>query len=226
MARINTTPRALTIENFSLNTKFEFLESILCGEIIAMKSYFTDELQWLKNETTINKEQDFNTNTEETTTLKNKIKLLEHENKLLKDDVTDKKKFIDTILQNNLNLSQNFDVSRIIPVTNEARKQPPERQHYEKKGTELNKPQKQEENISSEKSNEKNGSNKEKNRSSCFPTDKNNKSVYILGDRQYNETRRRMKNEEFRRQRSECLYKKFFRGKGKMYQRLYEARYS
>ena len=79
--------------------------------------------------------------------------------KLLKDDVTNKQKFIDAILQHNSKFSQNFDVSRIIPVTNEARKQ-----HYDKKDTELNNRQKQEENKSSEKSNEKNGSNKEKNR--------------------------------------------------------------
>ena len=55
-----------------------------------MKSYFIDDLWLLKNETTINKEQNYNINTEETTTLKIKIKLLELENKFLKDDVTNK----------------------------------------------------------------------------------------------------------------------------------------
>ena len=44
MAGMNTNPRVLTIGNSSLNTKFESLESKLCGEIIAMKSYFLDEL--------------------------------------------------------------------------------------------------------------------------------------------------------------------------------------
>ena len=89
------------------------------------------------------------------------------ENKLLKDDVTNKQKFIDT-LQHNSKFSQNFDigsiisVSSIISVANEARKQPHERQHYEKNDTGFNKRQKQEENNSSEKSNEENGSNKEK----------------------------------------------------------------
>ena len=57
-------------------------------------------------------------------------------------------------------------VASIISVANEARKQPNEKQHYEKKVTRLNNRQKQEENKSSEKSNEKNGSNKEKSRSS------------------------------------------------------------
>ena len=127
MAGINTTPRVLTIGNSSLKAKFESLESKLCGKIIAMKSYFIDELRSLRNETNINKEQDCNINTEETTTLKNKIKLLELENKLLKDDVTNKRKFIDASLQHNSKLSQNFDVSSIISVANEARKQPHER---------------------------------------------------------------------------------------------------
>ena len=108
------------------------------------------------------------------------------ENKLLKVDVTNKQKFIDTLLQHNSKLSQNFDISSIISVANEARKQPHERQHYEKKNTGLNNQQKQEENKSSEKSNEKkNGSNKEKNRSSendSLPTDKSNKNIYIFVD--------------------------------------------
>ena len=90
MAGINTTPRVLTIRNSSLNAKFESLESKLCGKIIAMKSYFIDELRSLINEATLNKEQNCNISTEETTILKNKIKLLELENKLLKDDVTNR----------------------------------------------------------------------------------------------------------------------------------------
>ena len=56
---------------------------------------------------------------------------------------------------------QIFDVSRIIAVTNETRKQPHQRQDYEKKDTVLNKIN-QEENKSSEESNEENGSSKEK----------------------------------------------------------------
>ena len=106
---------------------FNFVEPKLCEKIITMKSYFTDELRSLKNETTINKEQDCNINTEETTTLKHKIKLLELENKLLKDVIANKQKIIGIILQHNSKLSQNFHVSRIITVTNEARKQPLER---------------------------------------------------------------------------------------------------
>ena len=127
-----------------------------------MKSYFIDELPSIKNEITISKVQDCNINTENTITAKYKIKLLELKNKLSKADVTNKQTLIDTILQHNSKISQNYDVSRISPVTHEARKQPPEKQHYEKKDTELNNWQKQEyEYKPSEKSNEKNESNKE-----------------------------------------------------------------
>ena len=63
---------------------------------------------------------------------------MELENKLLKDDNTNKQKFIDTLLQHNSKLSQNFDISSIISVANEARKQPHERKHYEKNDTGLN----------------------------------------------------------------------------------------
>ena len=184
MAGINNTPRVLTTRNSSLNAKFKFLESKLYGEIITIKSYLTDELRTLKNETTISKEQVCDINTEETTTLKNKIKLLELENKLLKDNITNKQKFFDTLLQHYSKLSQNFDISSIISAANEARKQPHGKQYYKKNDTGLNNPQKQE-NKSSEKSNEKNLSNKEKNRSSekdSLPTDKSNKNTYILGD--------------------------------------------
>ena len=106
------------------------------------------------------------------------------ENKLLKDDITNKQKFIDTLLQHNSKLSQNFDISSIISAANETRKQPHEKQHYEKNYAGLNNRQKQE-NKSSEKSNERNVSNKEKNRSSekdSLSTDKSNKNMYILGD--------------------------------------------
>ena len=150
IARINITPCVLTRGNSSLNTKFESLESKLCREITTIKSYFIDKLRPLKNETTITKSG---------TAISI---LLELKNKFSKDDVTNKQKFIDTILQHNSKLSQNFDVSSIIPATANAKKQPLERQHYEKKDNKLNNPQKQDKNKSSEKSNEKNGSNKGK----------------------------------------------------------------
>ena len=55
---------------------------------------------------------------------------MELENKLLKDHVTNNQIFNDTILQHNSKLGENFDVSRTISVTNEARKQ----ENYHMKG--------------------------------------------------------------------------------------------
>ena len=203
MAEINTPPRVFTTGNSSLNAKFESLESKLYGEIIAIKSYFTDELRSLKNETTINKEQVCDINTEETTTLKNKIKLLELENKLLKDDITNKQKFIDTLLQHNSKLSQNFDISSIISAANEARKQPHEKQYYEKNDTGLNNRQKQEENKSSEKSNEKMLVTKKKidDQKKIVYQQKKVTKIYTSW-RQYGETRRKMEIEQIHRPKS------------------------
>ena len=79
MTGINTTPRVLTIGNSFLNGKFESFEPKLYEKVVAMKSYFIDVLRSLKNETTVNKNQDCNINTKEITTLENKIKLLELE---------------------------------------------------------------------------------------------------------------------------------------------------
>ena len=44
----NTTPRLFSIDNSTLNSKLESLESKLHGKIIAMKQFFMDELQSLK----------------------------------------------------------------------------------------------------------------------------------------------------------------------------------
>ena len=50
IAGINTTPRVLTTEYSSLNGKLKSLESKIYGEIIAIKSFFTDELRLLKTD--------------------------------------------------------------------------------------------------------------------------------------------------------------------------------
>ena len=68
---------------------------------MAMKSYFIEELQSLKNNKPTLQMRDFSCNTEEKTATENKIKLLETENKLLKDDLSNKQKMIDTILMHN-----------------------------------------------------------------------------------------------------------------------------
>ena len=63
-----------------------------------MKSYFIDEVRSFKNETTASQNNNSVNNIEGKTTLRNKIKLLETENKLIKDDNSNKQKFIDIIL--------------------------------------------------------------------------------------------------------------------------------
>ena len=65
----NTTPHVLSIGNSSLNAKLEDLETKLCGEIMAMKSYFMGELLSLKQEALVTKKRDYSQ--EKTTALKN-----------------------------------------------------------------------------------------------------------------------------------------------------------
>ena len=74
----STTPPVLSICNSSLNSQLESLETKLCGKILAIKSYFMDELRSLKQEAPINKKRDYSQ--DETTALKNRIKLLRLEN--------------------------------------------------------------------------------------------------------------------------------------------------
>ena len=68
---------------------------------MAMKSFFTDELQTMKNES-LKSATIRNTSTNidhgKVNSLQTKIKLLEKENKPLKDDIKNKQKLIDSIL--------------------------------------------------------------------------------------------------------------------------------
>ena len=62
IVNVNTTPRLLSISNSTLNAKLESLEY---GKIIAMKSYFTNELQSVKNEILGSENKDSDNNFEE-----------------------------------------------------------------------------------------------------------------------------------------------------------------
>ena len=64
----NIIPSVLSIGNSSLNARLEALETKLCGQIMAMKSYFMDELRSLKEEAPVTKKRDYNQY--ETTALK------------------------------------------------------------------------------------------------------------------------------------------------------------
>ena len=76
---------------------------------MTMKSFFMDELQTMKKKLlTYAKTRNTSTNIDHGTidSLQTKIKLLETENKLLKDDIKNKQKLIDSILKHNRNLIQ------------------------------------------------------------------------------------------------------------------------
>ena len=64
----------LSIGNSSLNVKLDALETKLCGKIMAMKSYFVDELRSLKHAVSVTKKRGYNQ--DEKTVFKNRIKLL------------------------------------------------------------------------------------------------------------------------------------------------------
>ena len=91
---------------------------------MAMKSFFMDELQAIKNESLKSaKIRNNSTNIDHGTvdSLEAKIKFLETENKLLKDDIKNKQKLIDSIIEHNSNLiraqnvfAQNHCVTRKI----------------------------------------------------------------------------------------------------------------
>ena len=109
IVELNTTLYVLSIGNSSLNARLEALETELYRKIMAMKSYFMDELRSLKQEAPVTKERDHNQ--DKTTPLKNRIKLLELENRLLKCDVFNEQRFIHTILEHNPKVSHNTDVT-------------------------------------------------------------------------------------------------------------------
>ena len=106
-----------------------------------MKSYFMDELRSLKQEAPVTKNQD--NNQDDTTALKNRIKLLELENQLLKCDVSNKQNCIDTILEHNSKPNHDIGVTPASParynqhVTSET-KHIKENQNGERNDTEYN----------------------------------------------------------------------------------------
>ena len=108
----------------SFSSQLDSLEAKLCDKIMAMKSFFMDELQTIKNESLKSaKIRNTSTNIDHGTVdkLQTKIKLLENENKQLKDDIKNKQKLFDSILEHNSNLiqaqnafAQNHSVTRKI----------------------------------------------------------------------------------------------------------------
>ena len=181
LTQSNTTPRILSLENSSLNAKLESLESKLCGKIMAMNSHFMDELRSLKQESPVKIKRD--NEIEEVTTLRNRIKLLEIENQLLKDDVSNKQKFISTILEFNSKLSNNIDVN----VNREQvvnRKQPPikESQNDDSNVKDATDIEQHDFNRNKKTTNEHSDKEKTEKKKQNKDNPSSSKNVYILGD--------------------------------------------
>ena len=73
-----------------------------------------DELQSLKRETQLSQSINSCNEFEDRNILENKIKMLEFENNILKNDISNKQKFIDTILEHNGKLISNQTVNNSI----------------------------------------------------------------------------------------------------------------
>ena len=73
-----------------------------------------DELQSLKRETQLSQTMDSCNEFEDRNMLENKIKMLEFENNLLKNDISNKQKFIGTILKHNGKLLNNQTINNSI----------------------------------------------------------------------------------------------------------------
>ena len=112
-----TTPRLFSIDNSTLNSKLESLESKLHGKIVAMKQFFMVELQSLKRETEFSQTMDSCNEFEDRNILENKIKMLEFENNILKNDISNKQKFINTILERYGKLLNNQAINNSISTS-------------------------------------------------------------------------------------------------------------
>ena len=119
--------------------------------------------------------------------LENNIKMLEFENSLLKNDISNKQKFIDTILEHNGKLLNNQTINNSISTV--KKKTIPDGQEHKDEMSDvgLNNEQRLIENDISEQhenKTEKNDRENDKSRKAKVPVDdkKKNKKIYILGD--------------------------------------------
>ena len=211
------------MENSSLNAKLESLESKLCGEIMAMKSHFMDELRSLKQESPVKIKRD--NEIEEVTTLRNRIKLLEIENQLLKDDVSNKEKFISTILEFNSKLSNNIDIN----VNREQvvnRKQPPikESQNDDSNVKDATDIKQHDFNRNKKTTNEHSDKEKTEKKKQNKDNPSSSKNVYILGDSMVKNVEG-WKLKKIITSKPKCICKKFFRSQNKVHEGLRKALY-
>ena len=86
-----------------VNSQLTQLENKLCGKIMAMKSYFMDELHSIRAEIVNckNKIKDPTSVDVKVSELQSKIGILEAENKLLKENCPNKQKLLEVVLEHN-----------------------------------------------------------------------------------------------------------------------------
>ena len=122
VVNMNTTQEPQESDINVAKVQLQNLENKLFGKILAFKSYFMDEILSLKDQI---KSHKINYNVQELSTeksedlilLRERVKHLESENKFLKDDIFNKQKIIDKLLENNNELvdhqSHHFPVQYI-----------------------------------------------------------------------------------------------------------------
>ena len=105
----------LSTSNSDFNTSLQRLENKLCGKMMVVKSYLMDEIYNLKKQQQISQNASkVEKNAEQVNNglvegLKIKIKLLQNENKLLREEQDNNKKVIDTILDHNTSLLKHIE---------------------------------------------------------------------------------------------------------------------
>ena len=106
VVNISTTQEPKKSDINVTKVQLQNLENKLVGKMLAFKSYFMDEILSLKGQI---KDYKINDNVQELSTeksedlilLRERVKYLESENKFLKDDIFNKQKLIDKLLENN-----------------------------------------------------------------------------------------------------------------------------
>ena len=157
-----------------------------------MKQFFMDKLQSLKNEAQLSQTMDSFNEFEDRNILENKIKMLEFENNLLKNDISNKQKFIDTILEHNGKPLNNQTINNSISTV--KKKTIPDGQEHKDEMSDVgltneqtlieNDISEQHENKNEKNDKQKNDRENDKSKKVKVPVDdkKKNKTIYILGD--------------------------------------------
>ena len=97
----------LSTSSSDFNTSLQQLENKFCGKMMAIKSYLMDEIYSLKKQKQISQNSSkFDENIEQVDNnlVKIRIKLLDNESKLLREEQDNNEKFLDTILDHNTSL--------------------------------------------------------------------------------------------------------------------------